>query len=55
MGAFQRGFDVIVVTDCCASWNEERHQIGLNYLKLFGKLIKQLTLTEAIALLEGGA
>ena len=55
MGAFQRGFNVIVVTDCCASWTEERHQIGLNYLKLFGKLIKQLTLDETIALLEGGA
>ncbi len=52
MGAFQRGFDVIVVTDCCASWNEERHQLGLNYLKLFAKLIPQLTLDETIARLE---
>ncbi len=53
MDAFQRGFDVIIVTDCCASWNEEKHQTGLDYLKPFKDFIEQLTLEQTIARLEG--
>ena len=51
--AFQRGFDVIMVTDCCAAWNEEKHQSALNYLKQFKDFIEQLNLEETIARLEG--
>ena len=40
MGAFQRGLDVVLVSDCCASWNEEKHQMGLKYLKPFTKVLK---------------
>jgi len=50
MEAFQRWFDVIMVSDCCASWNEERHQRGLNYLKPFTKI---LNCEEVIKLLKG--
>lgn len=53
MDAFQRGFDVIVVTDCCASWNEEKHQMGLNYLKPFKDFVEQLTLEQTVSRLEG--
>lgn len=50
MEAFQRWFDVVMVSDCCASWNEERHQRGLNYLKPFTKILHS---DEVIKLLKG--
>ncbi len=53
MDAFQRGFDVIVVTDCCAGWSEEKHQTGLSYLRPFKDFIEQLTLKQTIDRLEG--
>jgi len=51
--AFQRGFDVIIVTNCCAAWNEEKHQSGLSYLRQFKDFIEQLNLDETIDRLEG--
>lgn len=53
MSAFQRGFDVILVTDCCGAWNEEKHQMGLNYLRPFKDFVEQLSLEETIDRLEG--
>jgi nicotinamidase-related amidase len=53
--AFQLGFDVIMVTDCCGAWNEEKHQSGLSYLRQFKDFIEQLTLSETIDRLEGKA
>lgn len=40
MAAFQRGFEVVLLSDCCASRNVERHQMALNYLKPFAKIHK---------------
>ncbi len=39
MHAFQSGFKVIMVSDCCGTWNEQRHQMGLNYLKPFTQIL----------------
>jgi len=33
MAAFQRGFDVIFISDCCASGNLEKHKMALTPLK----------------------
>jgi isochorismate hydrolase len=49
MDAFQRGFEVIMVSDCCAARSEESHLMGLNYLKPFAKI---LTANEALKLFE---
>jgi len=40
MAAFQRGVEVILVSDCCASRNLDRHQMALNYLKPFARVVK---------------
>ena len=45
MGAFQRGFEVYLISDCCATRSEEKHQMALNYLKPFTKVV---TADEAI-------
>jgi len=40
MAAFQRGFEVVFVSDCCASRSWEKHQMALNYLTPFAKILK---------------
>lgn len=49
MHALQMGFNVIMASDCCAAEDEQRHQMGLNYLKPFVKII---TADEVLKLLQ---
>ena len=39
MGALQRSFNVVVVSDGCVTYNEERQQAALKYLKPFAKIL----------------
>jgi nicotinamidase-related amidase len=39
MEAFQRGFKVIIASDGCATYKEERHQAALEYLKPFAQIL----------------
>jgi nicotinamidase-related amidase len=50
MEAFQRGFEVIMVSDGCATYKEEKHRWALEYLKPFAKI---LTTDEVISQLRG--
>jgi nicotinamidase-related amidase len=45
MEAFQRGFEVIIASDGCTTYKEEKHQAALEYLKPFAKI---LTVDEVI-------
>lgn len=49
MDAVQRGFDVIVVSDCCAARKVKSHEEALNYL---GRFVKVLKADEVIELLR---
>ncbi len=50
MGAFQRSFNVVVVSDGCVTYNDERQQAALKYLKPFTKILNS---DEVIKLLKG--
>jgi nicotinamidase-related amidase len=50
MGAFQRSFNVVLVSDGCVTYNEERQQAALKYLKPFVKILNS---DEVIKLLKG--
>jgi len=39
MGALQRSFNVVVVSDGCVTYNDERQQAALKYLKPFAKIL----------------
>lgn len=55
MGAFQRGFEVYLISDCCATRSEEKHQMALNYLKPFTKLLTADEAIEKLTNLKGDA
>ena len=48
MEAFQRGFAVIIASDGCATYKEERHQSALEYLKPFAKILTADEATEQL-------
>ena len=50
MEAFQRGFKVIIASDGCATYKEEKHRAALEYLRPY---VQILTIDEIIDLLKG--
>jgi len=50
MEAFQRGFKVIIASDGCATYKEEKHRAALEYLRPYARI---LTIDEIINLLKG--
>ena len=50
MEAFQRGFKVIIASNGCATYKEEKHRVALEYLRPYAQI---LTIEEIIDLLKG--
>ena len=53
MESFARGFEVILVPDCCVAKTEEKHQLILTYFKDKPYFVKLLQADEVIGQLRG--